>query len=40
MIALLLYLCSGLALSFALMRERRLAQRIWLGLVFGCVLLM
>ena len=40
MIALLLFLCSGLALSFALMKERRLALKIWLGLVFGCVLLM
>lgn len=40
MIALLVYLCSGLAVSFAVLWERRVAVRIWLGLVFGCVLLM
>ena len=40
MIALPVYLCSGLAVSFAVLRERRVAVRIWLGLVFGCVLLM
>lgn len=40
MVALLIYLCSGVTLSFAVLKDRRLAVRIWLGLVFGCVLLM
>ena len=40
MIALLIYLLSGLGLSWLLLADRRIAVRIWLGLVFGCVLLM
>ena len=40
MIAVLIYLLSGLALSGLLLSDKRIAIRIWLGLVFGCVLLM
>ncbi len=40
MIALLIYLLSGLLLAWLLFSDRRIAVRIWLGLVFGCVLLM
>lgn len=40
MIALLIYLLSGLGLSWLLFADRRIAVRIWLGLVFGCVFLM
>ena len=40
MIALLIYLLSGLGLSWLLLADRRIAVRIWLGLVFGCVFLM
>ena len=40
MIAVLIYLISGLLLSFTLLGGRRLSVRLWLGLVFGTVLLM
>lgn len=40
MIALLIYLLSGLGLSCLLLSDRRIAVRIWMGLVFGCVFLM
>ena len=40
MFALLLYLTAGLLLAFLLLPDRCFAVRIWLGLVFGCVLLM
>lgn len=40
MIALILYLIAGLLLAWLLFDESRTAVRIWLGLVFGCVLLM
>ena len=40
MIAVLIYLLSGLALSGILLSDKRIAIRIWMGLVFGCVLLM
>ena len=40
MIAVLIYLISGLLLSFTLLGGRRLSVRLWLGLVLGTVLLM
>ncbi len=40
MIALIVYLLCGLALSFRLLPGLRGAVRGWLGLVFGCVLAM
>ena len=40
MIALLIYLISGLLLAWMLFADSRIAVRCWLGLVFGCVLLM
>ena len=40
MIAVLIYMISGLLLSFSLLRGRHLSIRLWLGLVFGTVLMM
>lgn len=40
MAALLIDLISGLLLARLLMKEHRAAIQLWLGLVFGCVLLM
>ena len=40
MFALFLYLTSGLLLACLLLPDRRIAVRFWLGLDFGCVLLM
>lgn len=40
MIALLVYLIVGLLLAWLLFADRRIAVRLWLGLVIGCVLLM
>lgn len=40
MIALLVYLFSGLLIARLVLKEQRLAVQLWLGLVFGCVLLM
>lgn len=40
MIALVIDLLSGLLLAWLLLPDSRIAVRIWLGLVFGCVLLM
>lgn len=40
MAALIIYLFSGLLLARLLLKEQRSAVQIWLGLVFGCVLLM
>ena len=40
MTALLVYLLSGLLIARRLLPDRRLAVRVWMGLVFGCVLLM
>lgn len=40
MSALIVYMLLGLALSFRLLASYRAAVKIWLGLVFGCVLLM
>ena len=40
MLALIVYLLTGLALSFRLLPSQRAVVKCWLGLVFGCVLLM
>lgn len=40
MIALILYLCFGLALAFRVLPEQRGVIKCWLGLVFGCAALM
>lgn len=40
MIALLLYLCFGLALAWSLLPEQRGVIKCWLGLVFGCAVMM
>lgn len=40
MSALIVYMLLGLMLSFRLLPSYRAAVKIWLGLVFGCVLLM
>ena len=40
MIALLVYLLAGLLIARLVLNGRRAAVQLWLGLVFGCVLLM
>lgn len=40
MAALIVYMLFGLALSERLLAQYRIAVRVWLGLVFGCVALM
>ena len=40
MIALLVYLLSGILVARSVLSEHRAALRLWLGLVFGCVMLM
>lgn len=40
MLALMLYLLTGLELSFRLLPEQRGPDKCWLGLVFGCIGLM